>query len=128
MIYRLKEKARGTNAIGPWIALSCWALTSNAARRDRMATVTGSIASPREIADAQANLVDEARRRLGPNCDLFLQAFSMGLMDDLQVADSRVIQINARYQGFEYQGALQPLSVQQFALIGGGKTRAIDLE
>ena len=123
MIDRLKEKARGENAIGPWVSLSVWVTAKGPVRGDRGGgRALQDMASPQEIADAQRALSVEATARLGSH---FLTGFAVVILDDMQPP---IVQINARYQGFDGSVGAQPLSVQQVALIAPGKTRAIELE
>ena len=130
MIERVKEKSRGSNVIGPWISLSVWAKPSAqvqqaGGRSWKEISTADAIASPRDIADAQARLFEEAQQRLGPNYDCFLFSIGMGVIAD---GTWRVLQINARYQGFAFEGALRPMPLQNLQLIAPGKTRAIELE
>ena len=122
----LNTKARGANEIGPWLSLSYRIMGTKARTLQTAGKFNAidpkAIASPQEIRDAQAALQAEADRVLGVH---FLSGFAIVVMTDMSPP---VVQMNVRYQGFDGVAAARPISAQLVAQLGGGKTRAIDLE
>jgi hypothetical protein len=122
MIDRLKEKSRGSNAIGAWVSLAIWVQAKASVRSGQ--PMMNAIASPSEWVQAQQALAKQAEAIFGAG-KCFLTGMTIVIMDDMVPP---VVQINARYQGFDGAVASQPMTVQQAAQMAPGKTRAIELE
>lgn len=113
MIDRIKERQRSENPIGPCITLVAWVTPSNTNRQ-------GLTAAPRDVIEAQAEMLKRAQSDLQREC--FLVGLTIGAMED---GGRMLLQMQAKYQGFDKMAASAPMALSS---LGPGKTRLISLE